>query len=73
MARSVKSTWGPCVSCGDKMGKTPPRGKTPARFSLIRFGVDGSACLTCYNRYSQNDYRRRKRERAACNANLAGE
>lgn len=72
MARNVKTNWPLCTICGTDQGKIPQRGKTPARFSLARFGMEGVGCLTCYNRLSQKEYRRRKKERE-CAASCAKE
>lgn len=65
MARNVKTKWPLCTCCGTTEGRVPARAKTPGRYSLARFGMEGDACLTCYNRLSQAAFRRRKRESKA--------
>ena len=48
--RKPKQSWDPCADCGQPDGPIPQKSRTPARLSLVRFGVNGKGCLTCYNR-----------------------
>jgi hypothetical protein len=41
----------PCCLCGDPAGKPHGRGGVrPSRWTLARFGIDGSGCYSCYGR-----------------------
>jgi hypothetical protein len=55
--RKPKLTWDNCCVCGQENGPIAPRGKTPVRLSLARFGKQGKACLTCYNRLAKQHKR----------------
>jgi len=66
--RKPKTTWRACSICGTMEGRVPPRGKTPGRLKLDRFGMDGVGCLTCYDRLAKKAERRVKAERKARDA-----
>jgi hypothetical protein len=51
LGRPVRTSWLPCVVCGDPEGyRHPGRACSPHRVSLARFGIEGEGCYHCYQR-----------------------
>jgi hypothetical protein len=63
--RPPKTSWEPCVKCGDDGGYVSHQGVTPTRIHGARFGYDGVLCHNCYSLLFNREYRKRKREQNA--------
>ena len=50
LKRGPKTTWLPCVECGQENGPIEGHCVTPTRLSGKRFGIDGKLCRICYDR-----------------------
>lgn len=53
-----KSSWPPCVRCGDPDGRSTGR-TTPDRITGARFGIEGDICRRCYGALQERERRRR--------------
>lgn len=64
----------PCVLCRTTGGATNGARGGIARRSVAAFAMEGKACLRCYNRLAQSDYRGRQKDKkcAVSNATVSG-
>jgi hypothetical protein len=56
-----KTSWLPCVRCGDPDGKIVPGYLTPFRCTGRKFGIDGQLCYRCHKVLDSREYRARKK------------
>lgn len=67
---AARTTWPPCVRCGEPDGPVRGRAVTPSRTSGAAFGIDGDLCWRCYRALHERERRRRKRESADASSTL---
>lgn len=63
--REAKTSWSPCVRCGDPDGQSQPDCVTPVRISGARYGIAGQLCRRCYGTLGERARRAKQKGQAA--------